>query len=182
MTEPATAGDRPRYWRTSDGEGVRDYPSFHEGEGVIRVKSFFDGQTTTGLHFHVWELPPGATEGRHTHPAENPKDNWEELYYVLAGQGVATFDDGEETALDVARLRLAAGDDSTAEWLHAIEQASGAPHRTSDLAIDGSDLMTLGLAEGPRIGEVLATLVARVVEDPALNTREQLIEEARGLL
>ena len=89
---------------------------------------------------------------------------------------------GEETALDVARLRLAAGDDSTAAWLHAIEQASGSPHRTSDLAIDGSDLMTLGLAEGPRIGEVLATLLARVVEDPALNTRERLIEEARALL
>jgi tRNA nucleotidyltransferase/poly(A) polymerase len=89
---------------------------------------------------------------------------------------------GEETALDVARLRLAAGDDSTAAWLHAIEQASDAPHRTSDLAIDGSDLMTLGLAEGPRIGEVLATLLARVVEDPALNTRERLIDEARGLL
>ncbi len=89
---------------------------------------------------------------------------------------------GEETALDVARLRLAAGDDSSAAWLHAIEQASGAPHRTSDLAIDGGDLMTLGLSEGPRIGEVLATLVARVVEDPALNTRERLLEEARGLL
>jgi oxalate decarboxylase/phosphoglucose isomerase-like protein (cupin superfamily) len=79
---------------------VRDRPGIHEGEGVIRVKSFFPGQTTTGLNFHVWELPPGATEGRHTHPADDPKDNWEELYYVLSGRGVATFDDGEEVALE----------------------------------------------------------------------------------
>jgi hypothetical protein len=41
--------------------------------------------------------------------------------------------------------------------------------------------MTLGLAEGPQIGDVLATLLERVVEDPALNTRERLLEEARSL-
>jgi mannose-6-phosphate isomerase-like protein (cupin superfamily) len=96
---PTPTSGGARYWRTSDREGVRDYPSIHEGEGVIRVKSFFDGRTTTGVHVHVWELPPGATEGRHTHPADDPKDDWEELYYVLSGQGVATFDGGEELAL-----------------------------------------------------------------------------------
>ena len=58
----------------------------------------------------------------------------------------------------------------------------GRPHRLSDLAIDGGDLITIGLAEGPRIGEVLATLLARVVDDPTLNTRERLIELAKELV
>lgn len=96
-TEPRS---RPNFWKTSDREGVRDRPSIHGGDGVIRVKSFFDGEITTGIHVHVWELPPGATEGRHTHPAGDPRDNWEELYYVLAGRGVATFEDGEEVPLE----------------------------------------------------------------------------------
>ena len=90
---------RTRWWKTSDAEGVREHTGIHEGTGVIRVKSFFDDRTTTGLHLHHWELAPGATEGRHTHPAENPRDNWEELYYVLSGHGVATFDDGSEVPL-----------------------------------------------------------------------------------
>lgn len=89
---------------------------------------------------------------------------------------------GKETALDVARLRLAAGDDPTDAWLHAVEQASDAPHRTSDLAIDGGDLIALGLGEGPRVGEVLATLLERVVDDPTLNTRERLLEQAKELV
>jgi len=89
---------------------------------------------------------------------------------------------GEETALDVARLRLAAGDDSDTAWLHALEQASDSPHRLSDLAIDGGDLHELGLAEGPRVGEVLATLLERVVDDPTLNTRERLLEQAKELV
>jgi mannose-6-phosphate isomerase-like protein (cupin superfamily) len=94
-----TTDARPRYWHTTDHEGVRDYPEIHDGVGVIRVKAFFADQTTTGLNFHVWELPPGATEGRHTHPAGDSKDNWEELYYVLSGYGIATFEGGEEVAL-----------------------------------------------------------------------------------
>jgi tRNA nucleotidyltransferase/poly(A) polymerase len=89
---------------------------------------------------------------------------------------------GEETAVDVARLRLAAGDDSNTAWLYALEQASDAPHRLSDLAIDGGDLHELGLAEGPRVGEVLATLLERVVDDPTLNTRERLLEQAEELV
>jgi tRNA nucleotidyltransferase (CCA-adding enzyme) len=89
---------------------------------------------------------------------------------------------GEETALDVARLRLAAGDDSTSAWLHALEQASDAPHRISDLAINGGDLRELGLAEGPRVGEVLATLLERVIDDPTLNTRDRLVEQAKELI
>ena len=37
-----------------------------------------------------------------------------------------------------------------------------------------------GLPRGPAIGEVLATLLERVVDDPTLNTRERLLEQARG--
>lgn len=50
------------------------------------------------------------------------------------------------------------------------------------LAIDGHELQReLGLAPGPRIGEVLAVLMEAVLEDPSRNEREALLSAARDL-
>jgi hypothetical protein len=43
------------------------------------------------------------------------------------------------------------------------------------LAVDGNDLRALGVAPGPQLGVLLRALLARVIEEPALNTREQLL-------
>ncbi|HET7700997.1 MAG TPA: HD domain-containing protein [Candidatus Limnocylindria bacterium] len=49
-----------------------------------------------------------------------------------------------------------------------------------DLKIDGNDLKNeLGMAPGPAMGRVLNALFERVLDDPALNTRERLLELAR---
>jgi tRNA nucleotidyltransferase (CCA-adding enzyme) len=53
------------------------------------------------------------------------------------------------------------------------------PHRLSDLAINGSDLIELGLRPGPELGRVLRDLLHDVVEDPSVNTREALLARAR---
>jgi hypothetical protein len=52
------------------------------------------------------------------------------------------------------------------------------PLTRADLAIGGADLQELGI-HGPRIGETLATLLDRVLDDPTLNTRESLLAIAR---
>jgi len=53
----------------------------------------------------------------------------------------------------------------------------------ADLAIDGGDLIEqLGLVQGPSIGALLAALLERVVEDPALNDRPTLLLLARRLM
>ncbi|MBA3586185.1 MAG: HD domain-containing protein [Chloroflexi bacterium] len=52
--------------------------------------------------------------------------------------------------------------------------------RSSRLAIDGTDLQDeLGLPPGPQIGRVLDRLMETVLDDPALNRREVLLELAR---
>ena len=53
------------------------------------------------------------------------------------------------------------------------------PLSTADLAIDGSDLMEIGIPAGPAIGTVLRRLLELVIEDPSRNTREFLLAEAR---
>lgn len=53
----------------------------------------------------------------------------------------------------------------------------------ADLAVNGQDLIEhLGLAQGPSIGALLATLLERVVDDPALNDRPTLLLLARQLM
>ncbi|HKT61210.1 MAG TPA: hypothetical protein VJQ46_14250, partial [Gemmatimonadales bacterium] len=52
------------------------------------------------------------------------------------------------------------------------------PLARGDLAVTGRDLQTLGLS-GPRLGAVLSVLLDRVLDDPALNTRETLLAIAR---
>jgi tRNA nucleotidyltransferase (CCA-adding enzyme) len=61
--------------------------------------------------------------------------------------------------------------------------AAGAALSAKDLAVNGRDLMVgLGLSPGPVLGEILAFLVERVTDDPALNEREKLLDEARRFL
>jgi hypothetical protein len=56
------------------------------------------------------------------------------------------------------------------------------PHRLDQLAVDGDDLIATGWAPGPQLGDALQHLLACVIGDPALNTREWLLAEAERLL
>jgi tRNA nucleotidyltransferase (CCA-adding enzyme) len=47
---------------------------------------------------------------------------------------------------------------------------------TQDLAVGGHDVIErLEGGAGPRVGEILRTLLDRVIEDPSLNTRDKLM-------
>jgi len=51
-----------------------------------------------------------------------------------------------------------------------------------DLAIDGNDVMReLGIPPSPDVGRILNALFERVLDEPALNTREKLIELAKAM-
>lgn len=51
----------------------------------------------------------------------------------------------------------------------------------SALAINGSDLIGLGMPAGPQLGMLLDRLLSLVVDDPSLNTRDTLLARARTL-
>lgn len=71
---------------------------------------------------------------------------------------------GEHEALAALRARL--------------ESERESPHRLSDLAIDGSDLIELGFESGPELGRTLQLLLDEVVERPASNRRDWLLARA----
>ena len=56
------------------------------------------------------------------------------------------------------------------------------PHRLTDLAVDGRDLIELGFTPGPALGQVLQRLLHDVVDDPSLNNRDTLTQRAGELL
>jgi len=50
-----------------------------------------------------------------------------------------------------------------------------------DLQVDGEDLAAAGVPKGPELGVTLRRLLEQVIEDPARNTREELIRLARDV-
>ena len=48
--------------------------------------------------------------------------------------------------------------------------------------MDGTDLIGIGYEPGPALGKALQTLLDEVVDHPALNRRELLLERAERLL
>jgi tRNA nucleotidyltransferase/poly(A) polymerase len=101
------------------------------------------------------------------------RDNGDELAFDLVAHKEADLRGKQVPPSEleaVARLRA------------LLEQERTQPHRLTDLAVDGSDLIELGYEEGPPLGAALESLLDAVVEDPALNTRERLLERARAQL
>jgi len=63
-----------------------------------------------------------------------------------------------------------------------VEKVSNDPLSAKQLKINGNDLMKeIGIDPGPKIGAILDVLLSRVIDDPALNERESLLESAREL-
>lgn len=98
--------------------------------------------------------------------------------------------------VDVRRWMAAAGDaaeDLTALWRlrHGSQPAwepvlkgireRGEPLSRRQLAVTGQDLREAGVPPGPAMGALLDRLLALVVDDPALNDRATLLEQARGM-
>lgn len=55
------------------------------------------------------------------------------------------------------------------------------PFSRQDLAVNGRDLMEIGVLPGATVGKTLDTLLAAVIENPQLNEREGLLAMAREI-
>lgn len=121
----------------------------------------------------------------HYQPLLSPADSSAQLRRWLSRVGT-------EQVRDVFRLHFAdaraAGAEEKERYLTALwrrvrdEMRDGPALTVSDLEVDGTDLMELDVQQGPLIGLLLDELLARVLEDPGMNERERLLEEARELV
>ena len=79
------------------------------------------------------------------------------------------------------RPAAAADLEKLARLRKVVTEQQRAPHRIRDLAVNGTDLISIGYRPGPAIGQVLRKLLDDVVRTPALNTKEQLLKRAKEL-
>ncbi|HKT45101.1 MAG TPA: HD domain-containing protein [Gaiellaceae bacterium] len=92
---------------------------------------------------------------------------------------------GDELTFDLVAHRLAdlrAKDRDTSgleESAALLEQELSSPHHLRNLAVDGDDLISLGLSPGPEIGRTLRELLEYVVDHPEANTRDELLARVR---
>ena len=68
------------------------------------------------------------------------------------------------------------------EELYDTVRSQGDAVSLMDLAITGRDLIAQGMKPGREIGAVLQSLLEQVLEDPSLNTPEQLLEISKKIV
>jgi len=90
---------------------------------------------------------------------------------------MAEVNTSEEDLLVLWQLRHG----TTAPWDHVVAEIRRRGEATSrgGLAVTGDDLMQAGVPRGPEVGRTLDRLLALVLADPTLNTREALLARAR---
>ena len=91
---------------------------------------------------------------------------------------LAAVGDARDDLLLLERCRAGA----EAEWAGTVRGIVARGEATSlrQLAVTGNDLLALGIPAGPSVGRLLERLLALVLEDPARNTREHLLEAVRA--
>ncbi|MBI2610673.1 CCA tRNA nucleotidyltransferase [Candidatus Kaiserbacteria bacterium] len=67
------------------------------------------------------------------------------------------------------------------KYMSMVDEALRDPISVSMLEIDGTNIIELGEAPGPRIGWILHALLEEVLDDPKKNTNEYLVLRAREL-
>lgn len=75
--------------------------------------------------------------------------------------------------------------DTSAQAMQGIVdrvRAKGQPQSIRDLAVNGQDILGLGIKPGPQVGEVLQHLTDKVIEDPEQNQKQPLLDAARTYL
>lgn len=83
-----------------------------------------------------------------------------------------------------AEMRTANENRKLAELKGRIETilSQNSALNTKDLAINGNDLLAIGMPPGKKIGSALQELLEIVTENPEMNTREKLLDAAKRFL
>jgi tRNA nucleotidyltransferase (CCA-adding enzyme) len=117
---------------------------------------------------HLWHYDPVWTDGTvRRHLARVGPEDWDALLELRRADVLARGRYVREGLQNIADLRARVD----------AMRAKDAVLKVKDLAVGGEDVMNaLGTGAGPRVGEALRWLLEKVMDDPALNTRERLVD------
>lgn len=104
------------------------------------------------------------------------KDENQNIDIIFARRFIQKYGSLAENAISLAELLCV----NVKKIKKAVSDAKkdNFPHRISDLAINGNDVIKLG-ATGETVGEILSRLLSDTTKDPSVNTKEQLLTLAQ---
>jgi putative nucleotidyltransferase with HDIG domain len=124
-------------------------------------------------HHVVWIV------AHHGFPVDRPPDARDARRFLAEHGDELAQDLVDHKAADLGVKRVPVAELAHVEQLGVLVAAERTqPHRLADLAVTGNDLLAIGFAQGPDLGRVLHELLTDVVDDPARNEREWLLERA----
>ena len=99
---------------------------------------------------------------------------------------------GEENIEDLFRLRLADAESNPSSEFRPEEITElqkriskvleeDMAFKVTDLKVTGEDLSNIGIQKGPEMGKILNDLLEMALDDPLVNTKEKLLNEAKLL-
>ncbi len=91
MAPESSAAAREYQFLNDPDRAAISRASIHGGKGEIDVKFFFSeafDSTSKPAVLLIYDIPPGASEGVHTHHVGDTKEgSFDEFYYILQGKG-----------------------------------------------------------------------------------------------
>ena len=143
----------------------RDLETFERASAVLKALKFSNAEANSAAHL--------TSIAR---AVELPDLRPEEIRRLFSFIGR----DHIEPAIELWRAHSPANPNVIAEGERILRERQ--PLAPKDLAIAGKDLIAeLKIVPGPLVGRILGVLLDRVIVDPRLNTRDQLLEIARLL-
>ena len=165
--------------KTTDAEGIDHfYGHVEKGEELARKilrRLKFDNDTTTRVcrlvacHDHMPEMTAKSVRRA---IFKNGVEQYPALFEVKRADVLAQSDYMRQEKMEkLKQYRMLYDEIIEKQQCLSIK----------DLAVNGSDLIALGMKPGKEIGGVLKQLLDMVLEDPRLNTKEKLIQQVHNL-
>ncbi len=143
----------------------RDLETFERVEATLKGLKFSNAEATSAAHL--------ASIARAVELADLAPEEIRKLFSFIGREHC-------EAAIELWRAHSPAHPNVIAEGERILRERH--PLAPKDLAIAGKDLIVeLKITPGPLIGRILGILLDRVIVDPRLNTRDQLLDLARLL-
>jgi poly(A) polymerase/tRNA nucleotidyltransferase (CCA-adding enzyme) len=186
--------------RSEDETGVHFYSHDTVGAEIVKVimerLKFSNSEikkVSTLVRWHMFYYP--SAEWRKENPLEIITDQKSDSSGGWSDSAIRRFiaNVGEEYIDNLFKLRIADANANPKSEFDPIEiqalqdrisevRSKDMALKITDLNITGEDLFEAGIEKGPKMGEVLKFLLEKVIEDPILNDKEQLLSLSKDYL
>ena len=161
---------------TASARGVNTLPA---DQPLLRLAYLLYDASDEAVHATTNDLKMSGADARFVRILLTLRGERLENTPLFAREMIALYGD---YALPALSLRAYKGEDTSALALTVQQQLDrGVCVKVADLAVNGADLAAIGIPKGREMGNALNALLAEVMKDPDLNTKDALLALAKQM-